>query len=163
MDLRGAQIKTQKKEMKKKPKHKGNKPTPAQVAISTAQAASIAPSMQFAFRHRLQPSLCGCQHPILCSVPRPQDATEHAHGIYGMHSKLGGSSPVPKKFLQKNAAELAKVTKNAEKPAESKSESKRKMGNKAAATTEQAMAKHVFPAKVAKQATPAGLSLVARI
>ena len=79
-----------------------------------------------------------------------------------MHSKLGGSFTVPEKFLQKNAAELAKVTKNAEKAAESKFESKRK-GNKAAATTEQAMAKHVFPAKVAKQATPAGLSLVARI
>ena len=80
-----------------------------------------------------------------------------------MHSKLGGSFTVPEKFLQKNAAELAKVTEKAEKIAESKSESKREMGNKAAATTEQAMAKHVFPAKVAKQATPAGLSLVARI
>ena len=80
-----------------------------------------------------------------------------------MHSKLGGSFTVPEKFLQKNAAELAKETEKAEKTVGSKSEPERKMGNKAAATTEQAMAKHVFPAKVAKQATPAGLSLVARI
>ena len=76
---------------------------------------------------------------------------------------MGGSFPMPEKFLQKNATELAKVTEKAEKTAKSKSEFKRKMGNKAAATTEQAMAKHVFPAKVAKQATPASSSLVARI
>ena len=64
--------------------------------------------------------------------------------------------------MEKNAAELAK---KAEKTAQSKSESKKKMGNKAAATAEQAMAKHVFPAKVVKQATPAGCksSMVARI
>ena len=60
-----------------------------------------------------------------------------------MHSKLGGSFPVPEKFLQKNAAELAKETEKAEKTVGSKSEPERKMGNKAAATTEQAMAKHV--------------------
>ena len=68
-----------------------------------------------------------------------------------MHSKLGGSFTVPEKFLQKNATELAKVTEKAEKIAESKSESKREMSNKAAATTEQAMAKHVFPAKVRRR------------
>ena len=57
-----------------------------------------------------------------------------------MHSKLGGSFTVPEKFLQKNAAELAKETEKAEKTAESK----KKMNNKAAATTtEQAVAKHV--------------------
>ena len=147
--------------MKKNPKHKGNMPTSAQVAISTAQASRLACS--------LHSNIASSSHsvvvciPSCASVPRPQDATEHAHGIYGVHSKLGGSFPMPEKFLQKNATELAKVTEKAEKIAKSKSESKREMSNKAAATTEQAMAKHVFPAKVAKQATPAGLSLVARI
>ena len=162
VDLRGAQIKTQKKERKKKPKHKGNTPTSAQVvAISTAQPSRLACS--------LDSDIASSSHfvvvciPSCASFPRPQDATEHGHGIYGMHSKLGGSYPVPEKLLQMNAADIAKETEKAEKTVGSKSEPERKMGNKAAATTDQAMAKHVFPAKVAKKATPAGSSLVARI
>ena len=61
-----------------------------------------------------------------------------------MHNKLDVSYPVPDKISNKDAAESTMKTE--------------KVQFKAAATAEQAMTKHMFPAKV-KQATPVGSSV----
>ena len=88
------------------------------------------------------------------STKGESDGTKLANGIYAMHNKLGVSFPVPNKFLKKDAVENPKKTEKAPFKSPSK-----KMSNKAAATAEQAMTKHVLPAKV-KQATRISVSFV---
>ena len=89
------------------------------------------------------------------STKGASDGTKLANGIYVMdNEQLGVSFPVPNKFLKKDAVENPKKTEKAPFKSPSK-----KMSNKAAATAEQAMTKHVLPAKV-KQATRISVSFV---